>query len=152
MGKLCPRFTAPIGMSSNAAVKVAVPRWTVSPEANSATYHFRAMAGPVTVRSNRSVVAFTTWPETWLAPGFTSSNDALNVRKDCDVTTAVIGMSKRVAAAPRVAEPFWTRTLGDEGLDDVSGAVSTSDRLSRVPSCDCAAAIPVEEPRTTCSD
>src|SRR5438094_667797 len=132
MGKLCARFTAVIGMSSKAAVKFAVPRWTVTPEANSATYHFREIAGPVTVRSNRSVLGLTIRPETWLAPGFTSSNE--------------------VAAAPRIAEPFWTLTLDAEGVEEVSGATSTSDRISRAPSSACAPAIPVDAPRTTCSD
>ena len=139
-------------MSSRAAVKFAVPRWTVTPEANSATYHFREIAGPVTVRSNRSVLGLTIRPETWLAPGFTSSNEALNVRKDCVVTTAPIVTSTEVAAAPRIAEPFWTLTLDAEGVEEVSGATSTSDRISRAPSSACAPAIPVDAPRTTCSD
>src|SRR6267143_3179875 len=152
MGKLLARFTAVMGMSSRVAVMFAVPLCTETPEANSATYHFTVMIGPVADRSTRNVVGSRIRPETWLPAGFTSSNEALNVRNDCAITTALIVASTKVAAAPMAVEPFWTRTFDGDGIDEVSAATSTSDNRSRMPSSVCAPAIPVEAPTMTCSD
>src|SRR6266545_4374170 len=135
-GKLCARFTGVPRATLRGTVTLisAAPRWTVTPLANSATYHLTVTATPVAARAKVRVVVLVIWPETWPSEGLLVFSLTPNSRKDLVVSIAFGSVAVTEVLPPAmVIVPNWTPLSVAASASDGAATAKRRPRLSAHP-------------------